>query len=489
MINRRFINNKVSFFLRTIIVIVLLPFIILTFFSHAGLDDYLMQIIYSERNLIESQKLLYTSWNGRFLANFLQTIGVKLHLVTDYYFVHSLLFFVFTWFAIFFLVKTLNRFVLKNRISLQDIITASSIALVLNIYLLATTGDNFYWFSGVFVYQTPIILLFILFAMFIRRFATSSKNHLVQDVLISLLLLVLTGCNETMPVAVFVLLGVAFIVLRMYKSSSSKVFFIYLLIMLAACCLVYFTSNIQNRQKFMGAEKGYVSLLAITAFRTASVFYYVLREPLFWVAGFSCFLYGFKTGVCSMKIGRQKTIVIFLIIPLVVAMILLPIMLVTQGAFPDRALNNIIIIAACLILASCFLTGCQYRLNYSSFYLSFTRVMPVFFSLALVCSSCYMDAWKTVGSGYFYARVIRERDQQFAMAKMQKQNSVQIIDYASAVEQQIQQVFPRGIFKSLHDVLVKPPTVIPFFNEAEEEGASSLYATYYGIKQVVIKAK
>ncbi|MBX3255933.1 MAG: hypothetical protein KF862_17495 [Chitinophagaceae bacterium] len=487
--NRFFITNKIFFLCTAIALLTLLPFVILSFFSHAGADDYLMQGIYEQSGFWQTQKNLYANWNGRFFANFLQILGIKYKLVTSYYFVFSLVLFLLTYFAAFYLVKTLNRFILGNSLSSGQIIQTGFIGLMLNIYLLANTGENFYWYSAALIYQMPVIILLLLFSLLVKRFTATGRKNVRQDVMICLLLALIAGCNETIAVTMIVLLTVTLLFLYKINSRHLKIAGIYGLVMLAACSIIYLTSGIQNRQKFMNTETGYLSIFAITGFRAFSVFYYLFREPLFWVAALGCFLQGIRTVTFPVYLNLKKIAICFLLAPLIVAGTLLPLMVLSKGAFPDRALNNIIVTAACLVLLLCFLAGqwfTTYQRNERIFSI-LSSVMPIFFSIALVCSACQVNAWKSVCSGYFYARVLHERDRLFANARQHEQTAIQINTYPEDAAQQVQQVFPHGTFQSLHNICVQKPYSIPFFNEAEEQGAASLYAVYYGIDQITIR--
>src|ERR1700712_1910212 len=72
-----------------------LPFIILSFFTHPGKEDYHFDAIFKQLDFWQAQHNA-SNWSGRFFANALLFVCVRINVVSSYYFLFSLLLFVFT---------------------------------------------------------------------------------------------------------------------------------------------------------------------------------------------------------------------------------------------------------------------------------------------------------------------------------------------------------------------------------------------------------
>src|SRR5437588_8020229 len=100
------------------------------------------------------------------------------------------------------------------------------------------------------------------------------------------------------------------------------------------------------RRTMMG-HTGYATVIMNILFRVAIVFYYVLKEPLFWACAGACFMLGMRAGVTpagtklSHALGSKRYLIPGITgIVLIVLCTLAPILWVTHGSIPYRALND-----------------------------------------------------------------------------------------------------------------------------------------------------
>jgi len=173
---------------------------------------------------------------------------------------------------------------------------------------------------------------------------------------------------------------------------------------------------------------------------------------------------------------------------IIIAVILTPLLILSKGSFPDRALNNIIMVAGLYLLVVSFIAG----QSVSPAIISVARnKIPVYactwvICMAMLLNTGYINAWKTVCSGYFYHAVMKDRDQQFEAARINHIKNVTIISYQQALQQKIKERFPNGGFKSFNSLVQQPPVTIPFFNEAEDTTQRPYFA-YYGLEKINIQ--
>ena len=473
----------------------ILPFIILCFFSHPGKEDYFFENDFKHFDFWGGQAALYGYWNGRFFVNALEIACVKMNFISDLYFLLPLLLFAATYTTTFLLLGTINKLLLNNQLSINQLLQASFIFLLLNIYLLADIASNFYWFSGAIVYQTPVILLFILGILLLKRFCDASKTKILSDIFIALLIILLIGCNETIAVATIVLLFFVSVTSIRFQSAGKKTIIFYFLVAFLSGIIVLFTAGILNRQKMMHSNTRYITVLAIIVFRTGLVFYNIFKEPLFWLSSFICLIAGsrFEMGLFAKRAllfftSPKKILYSLLLLPLLIALILTPLLMLAKGSFPERALNNIILIAVICLLMLAFVSG------HIIFRDQFNAVAEKIGSLyrititgaAMLLSVTYMGAWKSVLSGYFYHAILIERDNQFLQAKNNNQKTITILSYNAALKQKMKESFPGRGFQSVSELLMQPPITIPFFNEAEER-RQTYYQLHYEIERIIIQ--
>src|SRR4051812_26403145 len=93
----------------TIAFLSILPFVVLSFFSHPGREDYYFDSSLKHRGFWNMQKELYSNWGGRFFVNAVEATCIKMNFISDFYFLLPLLLFAFTAIAAFFLVSTINK--------------------------------------------------------------------------------------------------------------------------------------------------------------------------------------------------------------------------------------------------------------------------------------------------------------------------------------------------------------------------------------------
>jgi hypothetical protein len=474
----------------------LLPFIILSFFGLLASDDYILEILFRDHSFGEIQSLMYFGWTDRFTSTFLSSLFVKFGIVSRYYFMPALALLFFTWAALFFLLRTINKNILALAFSKTRIIQASFILFFLNLYTMADIASGIYWFSSAIGYQTAFVLLLLLLGCLIRRFYPSHPGKtLPNDSIAVLLIILIVGCNEL--VAVFLILFLFLIIALNYfcRRPVPKVLFVYLATAIIMGILITATSGvIPVRQKLMNTHTSYLNVLPIIIFRAIAVFYFILKEPIFWITAF--FLFALGTGVGadpvaagSLNIFKGKSILIpgLMITLLLVIGTLTPVLMVSKGSLPSRNLNNLIALTSLCLLTIFFITGA----GNASLAQSLAPVkipsslLIIVLGCGLMASTSYMEAWKSVFSGYFYHAVMEDRERLIWAAKVNHQRTVTIDPYEKALRKKIHQVFPHGIFKTVNEILLERPTAIFYYNGAEDP--PGIYLKYYGLDKIIVE--
>jgi len=485
------------------ILLCLLPFVILSFFNFLSYDDYGAITIFDKYGFLKAQQLIYLTWEGRFTATFVCGVCEKAGLLTHSYFLVFFLFAFFTWIAIFFFLNSVNRYVLNRIFSRMSLVPASMVLFVMNMYVMTETSSGVYWFSAAAVYQTAFILFLILMGCLIRRLAiaggSTPRRNISQDLIIVFLCILLCGTNEVAMIALVCFLFLLIAAYRYYGVPVSKPLFLYLAVVLLTGVIILLTSGIWSMRRSMMGHTGYPTVIMIILFRVVTIFYYVLKEPLFWACAGACFMLGMRAGITpaaeklSRALGRKRYFIPGITgILLMVLCTLAPILWVTHGSIPYRALNDMTSLAAFALLVLFFLAGVG---NPSLAQI----VLPVkhlsVLMIALICCgllvcNIYRESWKNVITGYFYHAIQTDRQKIFTAAREHHERVAVIKPYETALSEKVQQIFPNGAPATFLQLLEERPTLLYFDNEAEKRTPLQRFLLgYYQLDSIVLQPK
>ena len=469
-----------------------LPFLILPFLNHPVADDYIYETAYRDRGFTGAQEKLYTEWIGRFTATFIQITFVKFKLVSGFYFLHTILLFVLTFFAFLFTLTRINRFIFNNAHPTRSLIQAALVFLLLNLYVYDDVASSFYWFSGAITYQTPVILFIVLLGLILHRFNSVERTHIILiDILSSIIIILLGGCNETFAITTSLIMFSATVILFYYKSTLKRSFSLYFLVSFLTGIVILSSSGIMGRQKMMTTDTSYITVFLVILFRISSIFFNILKEPLFWVAGLVIFILGLRNKSRHPLFSAHQVILTGMIMLIALLMLILtPLMVMTKGAYPPRALNNLILLATICLFIIFFFAG-RFSNSLSTFLANYTFSnisIMVILCVAMTTSTCYMNAWKSVCSAYFYNQVMLDRKKKLAEAQKNNQHTITFLNYEAALREKIDHRFPNGTFSSLYSIITQKPTVILFSGDAETI-RSSFYLKYYNMDSIYFSGK
>ncbi|HVU55640.1 MAG TPA: DUF6056 family protein [Puia sp.] len=495
---------KRSFLIWICLLLCLLPFVILSFLNFIAYDDYEAVDNFSRHGFFGAQQLVYANWEGRFTATFLCGIFVKLGILTHYYFLVFLLFALFTWGAIFFFIQSVNARCLHGAFSRRAVVQASLILFVLDIYVMVEMSSGIYWFSPAAVYQTGFILFLLLSGCLVRRLSvgpgsggTLPGRWSAGDAVIILLCILVGGCNEVTSIALACFFLFLIGIYRRYGIPVPFSLFLYLGTILLTGAIIMLTSGIlTQRLVFIHGHAGYGGILAILLFRAASIFYYVLKEPLFWACAGACFVLGMQvaampalsTFVSALR-SRRFFIPGIAMVVLLVLLAIAPILIVTHGSIPERALNDMTSLAAFGLLAMIFLLGLRdpFLARIVLPMKNLSTLIVVGIVCGLLASYNYKEAWKNVITGYFYHAIQIDRRKILETAHSRHERVAVVTPYAMALEEKLREIFPHGAPATLKYWLEDRPTLISFDNEAEDP--RNFLLPHYQLDSILVRPR
>ncbi|SDK91304.1 hypothetical protein SAMN04488034_101891 [Salinimicrobium catena] len=280
------INQKSEILIFTATAIVLLPFIILSFYNHPASDDFCYTNYIRDNEFWAAQVKHYFIWTGRFTATFLLTIDpIELNDLSSYQLLPVALFILFCA-SILIFVKSFFP-----KISLSDRLLLSFLILFLYIYYIPDTAEAFYWRAGSLTYQLASVLTLLLFATIkqLQRLQSTFKRSYLT-VLACLLSIMAIGLNETSMVIIFVVVILWTTGWFLARKSKRLEMTVILFIIIAATAIVILAPGnavrmAEKPQKFqflfslVGAVK--ITLVNLLRWIPMTVLLLALFSPLF----------------------------------------------------------------------------------------------------------------------------------------------------------------------------------------------------------------
>jgi hypothetical protein len=178
------------------------------------------------------------------------------------------------------------------------------------------------------------------------------------------------------------------------------------------------------------------------------------------------------------------------------------ILMVSKGALPDRALNNLIDWAAILLLGLALVAGVSSVMGTSSLPPAGSPVVPaaaygvssvipasaivIVLVAGLMASDSFPEAWRNALAGYFYHSVQQGRLQKMEEARQNHQRTLVLSPYKEALQQKIHQVFPHGTFATVRLLLEERPSFL--FHSKDPDAIDPMPLYYYNLDSVTVKS-
>jgi len=469
----------------------LLPFFLVSFFNSMAADDYQLYILDRKVGIWAGLAHVYRHWTGRYTATFIGIWLVDHNIPERFYFLHTLLLLFGVAAAYYFFLNSINKTFLGGVFGKVRLLAASLVLLLLTLYVQAEISTGFYWFSSSVTYQPPFIFSLLIAGLLIRGGVYSSKWKYLAPVLV----LVVLTCGTTEIGPLYLLLSLLVLSVFIYRTTGK------IPAALVACLvvtgvtgiLIMLTSGLfSGRLKQMNGNTSLLFFLPMTLFRSASVFYFILRVPAFWVVSLLSYGLGLKLAPSvesRLLPWRERKILVpgLLLIAACVFLSLAPILVVTGGSFPTRSLDTLVDLTMVSLLGLLFMAGLVNA--FPAAWLNDIRIPTALPLLLLVMTLTatvpLVEAWESVFSGYFYHGMVQQRKNLIRDALSEGKRTVTIEPAEAGVETLIHERFPHGIFETAHAILLKKPALI-YDDNGMETGNRAIYQ-YYGLDSIIVK--
>ncbi len=245
-----FIKNifsiKTDQFLFNLLLVVLIPFIAISFFNNPATDDFYLANLSLKHGLIDVHFWHYNNWSGRYFSNGILFFS-PLYFGNFYlYKFIPILLLLATIFSIKYFVSTIS-----HAISNSKKWAICSVISLLYLIQVADVCSAFYWLPAAITYQFGIVLTLFLVSFYIQY---KKSNKFIYLLLTTFFIAFSMGCNEIITILNSLLIGVYFMY-QLWKTKKIN-FTLLILVGIAAvfASIELFAPGNAARNEFIASE-------------------------------------------------------------------------------------------------------------------------------------------------------------------------------------------------------------------------------------------
>lgn len=283
------LTDKIWFWI-SLLILLLLPFLILSFFCHPSADDFIVSSYIRERGISGHLHQIYYEWSGRYFSSFIKCFNPLVYgWLWGYKLIPFTLIILF-YFSIYYFISSIFA---------SDFSTIKKHLLALVIVLLyfnsiPSTSECIYWMDSSLNYFLGSAFVFFFFGALVKSFYTEKKRGLVFILLILPILAI--GSNEISMLAVDEMLALIFLYFIIRRRKIHTYFLVTFIIAIISTVaemtapgnytkMIYFPENMNLifslQQSVMAFFKIAVKFIIDPAFILVTVLYAALL-PLFY---------------------------------------------------------------------------------------------------------------------------------------------------------------------------------------------------------------
>ncbi len=466
----------------------LFPFFLLSAWNHPSLDDFNIGVLNKTLSFSEIQSFYYFNWSGRWAYTVLNTLAATSGFLYHYYWLFASFFLICTFFAFIFTINQVNRFILQEEFSRLTMLTMAALLLILELHVIPEIKTQFYWFTSGLTYQFPLVLFVIIIGYYIRLFK-NERGRSLNLAIVSCLTIFVYGFNEMFSIFLFLIASFLFALhLSVHKIRSNIALFLYGANLLGFL-LMFLSPGMWERKSHYSSRALSVSvLIGVGKFFVAN--WVFLKEPLWWL---TCALialwstrnprlYENRMVQRIQNLSSGRLIILYLSLGLLVY---IPTVIGANGSLPARAENTITFLLSVLLLLfihlKASLPGNQVRSNLGHLFIYKHRF--ILCSLMIFTTVQSANVVQSLASGYFYHKVMKEREMTLFAAGKAKTPVVQIEDYDLALQNKMRETFTGRIPLTVKQVIEEKPTLLFLEDYLEQD---SIIKNVYGVERVII---
>ncbi|HNW97842.1 MAG TPA: DUF6056 family protein [Bacteroidales bacterium] len=256
--------------------LLLLPFLILSFYSHPSADDYIIAAVIREKGIYEHFKQVYFEWSGRYFSTIISLFSpLVFGWIFGYKIIPFLLIILF-YFSICFFFRSIFR----ESLTLIKTHLISLFIIILFFNKMPSTAEGIYWISSSLNYFLSIIFILFFFSIIIRVWnKTNVKNS--SNIFLCLLPVIIIGSNEISMIFIDEILFTIIITQFILKRKIKPV-----ILISAGCALIASLFEISTPGNFFKMDSFPVHSNLLLALKLSSISFLkiggtYLKDPVF----------------------------------------------------------------------------------------------------------------------------------------------------------------------------------------------------------------
>ena len=496
------VNNKITekVFVAMFGIIVAMYFsglLVLSFFNHTTADDYFALMHERQYGFLGFQHFIYIHWGGRYFSNLIAAIFSHNSFLISHYYVHTILLLLFTGIATYFLVTVVNKYLINKSIIKRDRLIFSLLICV-NLYgTFPQLSTALYWFSSAVTYQTSVILLMLMSAfMIVFLQEINKKTRTIGLSALALLIIAINGSNEIAALLSSVIMVLLLIINKgKLKDKWTAVIVLSFVYTVSILLLIIAPGNRERMLVLDGKDINILLSVASAFYRVAVVYWNLFQSALFWVSATAIFLYAIhirnKIFMLQHHKASLKTILLFIAVwTILLLIILIPILLLSNGSIPDRALNVLSAASLSIFFAIAFYMGICVKDKNTRFVLGNLQLKYVVATTLLICilannSTKEIAASAISANTYHHAMMAREK--LLTNAKHLKLDIVSLNKTDTAMMLVLQNGNALSQKAMLKDWMQRKPSLLFISDDMETTDSRKILQEYYSIKSITLK--
>jgi hypothetical protein len=213
------IDKKIYVFTILLAVLILLPFVVLCFYTFPSADDFSSAFMVREAGFWDYQRLIYTNWTGRYTANILEALNPMIWGWEWGYKLVPLLMMGLLYFAF----RAFSISISGNSYSKKDLSLASLVFFGIYLNIFPGISEGLYWMTGVIEYLLANILTLLMLAVLIKingEFANRMKRMFMMLIAI-ILAIAIVGLNEISVLLIFEIVSLYLIFIYVFHRKMN----------------------------------------------------------------------------------------------------------------------------------------------------------------------------------------------------------------------------------------------------------------------------
>lgn len=270
------LRKKVNIFACIFLLVSLLPWFALSFYTHPQFDDYFLAILHNERGLWEHLQLTYINWSGRYFATLVPALFLHGEFNLQFYQIYPLI-----WLGLNFLL--IFVFVSRHWVKGWQGAFIAVVIFFLQLSMLPSPASSIYWLTGALAYFLPWLLTLTFWNQVLWKIPASLTGKTAWHVFNLFLLAAIAGSNELSLYVMFCTMMAYFFILYQAKICIPRYFLFYLGFYLLAAGIMVAAPGNYHRMELL-PDSFQLGPSTAQAIKTSIYFIWIyLRNPLFWL--------------------------------------------------------------------------------------------------------------------------------------------------------------------------------------------------------------